>query len=301
MDGGRNVGDGDGEHSSSVTDGLPIHLVSDLLGVPAPTLRSWERRYGLPLTARSAGGHRRYSPVDLEQLRLMRDEVARGRAAADAAANVRLFLRQPETERIADFLAASRRMDPDALRSALDAASDELGLGVTLDSVLMPSMRQIGTWWATGRCDVGREHFTTEVVRGWLASRTALAPSLGQVPPILLACGPRDLHTLGLEALATLLAHQQRSVRMLGGRTPQRTLVTATTATEASAVVLVSHLPSHRRPAVEALRALAGTGCPVYYAGNAFLFPAARAAVPGTYLGENLAEAAALLRDATAG
>jgi len=164
MGGGSNVGNG--EDSSSRTDGLPIHQVSDLLGVPAPTLRSWERRYGLPLTARSAGGHRRYSLVDLDQLRLMRDEVARGRAAADAAANVRALLRQPETEHVADFLAASRRMDPDALRTALDAAHDELGLGVTLDSVLMPSMRQIGTWWASGRCDVGREHLTTEVVRG---------------------------------------------------------------------------------------------------------------------------------------
>jgi DNA-binding transcriptional MerR regulator len=126
MGGGSNVGNG--EDSSSRTDGLPIHQVSDLLGVPAPTLRSWERRYGLPLAARSAGGHRRYSLVDLDQLRLMRDEVARGRAAADAAASVRALLRQPATEHVADFLAASRRMDPDALRTALDAAHDELGL-----------------------------------------------------------------------------------------------------------------------------------------------------------------------------
>ena len=64
-------------------DGLQIHQVSDLLGVPAPTLRSWERRYGLPTTDRSSGGHRRYSEEALVQLRLMRDEVARGRRAAD--------------------------------------------------------------------------------------------------------------------------------------------------------------------------------------------------------------------------
>lgn len=46
---------------------------------------------------------------------------------------------------------------------------------------------------------------------------------------------------------------------------------------------------------VEALRALNQTRCRCFYAGNAFAFPAARKGVPGTYLGETLAGAAATL------
>ena len=53
-----------------------IGHVSRLTGVPAATLRSWERRYGLPTTLRSLGGHRRYTFAALNQLRLMRDEIA---------------------------------------------------------------------------------------------------------------------------------------------------------------------------------------------------------------------------------
>ncbi|MDP9224574.1 MAG: B12-binding domain-containing protein [Actinomycetota bacterium] len=290
---------GDEEGRSRVGEGLSIRTVSEALGVPAPTLRSWERRYGLPTTLRSSGGHRRYTEEALTELRLMRDEVARGRRAGDAARVVRVLLHQtgPGNARINRLLAASQRLDPAAVRAVLDQATDEIGLAATLDQVLMPAMRQIGTWWETGRCDVAQEHLTTEAARGWLARMTALAPGPISERPILLACGPRDLHTLGLEALAALLTRQRCGCRVLGARTPQRTLVTAVTATSAAAVVIVSHLSTQRRPAADAIRAVASTGCPTFYAGNAFLFPRARSGTPGTYLGENLAAATALIRE----
>ena len=288
--------------ASQGEDGLSIQAVSDRLGVPAPTLRSWERRYGVPDTPRSPGGHRRYSPEALHQLRLMRDEVALGRRAADAARAVRDMVDPTNraAARIAEFLAASEAMDPDALRGVLDRAREQLGLASTLDDVLLPGMRQIGHWWQTGRCDIGLEHLTTEVVRGWISRVSAFAPRPEGGRPVLLACGPRDQHTLGLEALAALLAEQRRATRVLGARTPQTTLVTALSATGAAALVLVSHLPTHRRVSVEALRAVAQTRCQIFYAGNAFVFPAARKGVPGTYLGETLAGAAEVISTASA-
>ncbi|MBC7629906.1 B12-binding domain-containing protein [Aeromicrobium sp.] len=276
-----------------VSDGLPIKQVSDLMGVPAPTLRSWERRYGVPAVSRSAGGHRRYVPDELKQIRLMRDEIGRGKRAAEAALAVRILLDQsnPSLSWISRLLAASERSDPAAMRAVLDQSLDDLGLADTLDQVLMPTMRQVGAWWDSGRCDVGQEHITTETARGWLARLTTLSPLDTIDPPILLACGPLDMHTLGLEALAALLAEQGRGTRVLGGRTSALTLVTAATATAASAVVVVSQLHTQRRPAVDALRTVARTGCPLFYAGNAFAFPDQRVGVPGTYLGDNFATA----------
>jgi len=226
----------------------------------------------------------------------MRDEIARGQQASDAARSVLTMFNRRELVWVQQFLVASEQMDPSAVREVLDQANDALGLEATLDHVLMPAMRQVGSWWETGRCDIGREHLTTEVVRGWLARLLALAPAPTSSRPILLACGPRDLHTLGLEALAVLLAQHKCGLRVLGARVPQRTLHTAMVATDAAAVVLVSHLPSHRRPAVDSIRSIAESGCPVYYAGNAFLLPSARISVPGTYLGESVSAAAAHLR-----
>jgi DNA-binding transcriptional MerR regulator/methylmalonyl-CoA mutase cobalamin-binding subunit len=283
-----------------IGDGLPIQEVSRLLGVPSPTLRSWERRYGIPTTPRTAGGHRRYSGAALEEVRLMRDEVARGLKASAAARSVRAQLDpdDPAQVWIRRMLAAAAALDPSALRVVLDEAMAELGLPATLDGVLMPAMRRIGSLWEEGRCDVGQEHLATEAVRGWLARTTTLAPSPTARGSVLLACGPRDLHTLGLEALAAALAHRGVGCRSLGARTPQRTLMTALAATEAVAVVVVSHLSTHRRQAVDSLQAVAaGSGCPVFYAGNAFASADAREGVPGTHLGGTLAEAADTIAD----
>ena len=38
---------------------MTIAQVSALLGIPVPTIRSWERRYGFPTPSRTRGRHRR--------------------------------------------------------------------------------------------------------------------------------------------------------------------------------------------------------------------------------------------------
>ena len=284
-------------------DDLAINDVSRLLGVPAPTLRSWERRYGIPGTPRTQGGHRRYSAGALHELRLMRDEIRRGRRASDAARSVRALLSpdQPSSAYVQRILDSSVAMNPAGVRRTLDDAEAELGLPAALDGVLMSAMRQIGLWWQTGRCDIAQEHLTTEAARGWLSRRASFAPAPTRPRPLLFACGPRDLHTIGLEAMAVLMAYDGWSVRVLGARTPPTSLLTAARATEAAGVVVVSHLSVGRRPAVEAIRSVAVTGTPVFYAGNAFLFGQARSGVPGTYLGERLATAAEIIRAALDG
>jgi MerR family transcriptional regulator, light-induced transcriptional regulator len=278
-------------------DGPAIQQVSLMLGVPAPTLRSWERRYGVPTTPRSPGGHRRYSDSALHELRLMRDEVAQGRPAADAARRVRMLVddRGPGALLVEQLLDASMKLDQPSMHGVLGLAESELGLAAALDEVLLPAMRQIGNWWASGRCDVGQEHAATAAVRSWMTRRTGQNLPSG-TRPVVLACGPRDHHTVGLEALALLLAERGRPTHMLGARTPAEAVVSCVQRTDASAVVLVSQLPTHRRVTAQAVQLVAETGCPTYYAGNAFLFHSSRRGVAGTYLGESLADAAEALR-----
>lgn len=279
--------------------GLQIRRVSELLGVPAPTLRSWERRYGVPTTIRSEGGHRRYGADELQEIRLMRDEIARGLRASDAARSVRLLLDRdsPDQPRITALLEASGRIDPDGLRAVLEESRAELGLSMTIDQVVMPALRQVGAWWEAGRCGLEQEHVTTETIRGWFARSTTLAPDVCHDRPIVLACGPRDQHTVGLEALAALLAERGRGARLMGPRTTCEAVLAAIVATHAEAVVVVSHLRAQRRPAVETVVAVDDTGTAVFYAGNAFSSPELRIGVPGTYLGTSLSVAATTIVD----
>jgi DNA-binding transcriptional MerR regulator/methylmalonyl-CoA mutase cobalamin-binding subunit len=278
--------------------GIPIRDVAQLLGVPMPTLRSWELRYGIPaLNRRPPGQHRRYGPEDVNALRLMRNEIARGEQAALAARSVRRMLggQEPAQDLIHRVLEAAERLDAASIRARLDQAAAALGLAACIDEVLLPAMRQVGVWWAVGHCDVVQERMATEAVRAWLDRRGALGPAPTRPRPILLACGPSDLHTIGLESTAVLLRYQGWPCRVLGARTPTVTLATAARASAVAGVIVVSHLASARLRAVESVRAVHDLGIDVFYAGNAFSTPRSRRGVPGHYLGIRIQDACAQL------
>lgn len=265
-----------------------------MLTVPVSTLRSWERRYDVPMTARTTGGHRRYTKLAIDELRLMRDEIARGKRAGDAAVSARLLLQPADSARpfVDAFLAAAQAMQPAQIRVTLDEANRELGIGATMDEVLMPAMRRIGRWWEIGRCDVGHEHLATEAARTWLGKIVAFAPEPPRLAPVVLACGPHDTHSLGLEALGALLVHGGRQCCLLGARTPVTALVSTIDRVGPSAVVVVSHLSTGRRLAAQAVHTVAEFGVPTFYAGNAFISASTRHRMSGRYLGDSLRDAA---------
>ncbi|MFC0628321.1 MerR family transcriptional regulator [Kribbella deserti] len=68
---------------------LTVGAAARRLGVAAPTLRSWERRYGLGPSERSTGGHRRYTAEDLARLRTALQLIHRGMPTAAAVEAVR--------------------------------------------------------------------------------------------------------------------------------------------------------------------------------------------------------------------
>jgi methanogenic corrinoid protein MtbC1 len=262
-----------------------------------PTIRSWELRYGIPSMSRGRGQHRRYSSDEVNALRLMRDEIARGQQAGIAAESVRRLLgtQGPAQELIQLILRAAEELDAASIRARLDEAASTLGLGPGIDEVLLPAMRQVGVWWAIGHCDVVQERMATEAVRAWLDRRSAFAPPPTRPRPILLACGPSDLHTIGLDSTAVLLRYQGWPCRVLGARTPTVTLTTAAQAAAAAGVVVVSHLATGRLRAVDSIRAVSELGIDVFYAGNAFSTPRSRRGVPGRYLGGGIEDACAML------
>jgi DNA-binding transcriptional MerR regulator/methylmalonyl-CoA mutase cobalamin-binding subunit len=275
-------------------DELTIQQASERLNVPSPTIRSWERRYGVPLVGRSSGGHRRYSRAQLDQLRRMRDLIARGQRAVDAAALVKAGHATSPGPLVEAFLRAARELAPGSIARTLDVARETLGLDRTVDEVLLPAMREVGEWWHVGRIDVSHEHLATNATQAWLASVRPTGPVRPQAP-LILSCGPLDHHTLGLEAIGALLRHRQWDCRILGARTPVGSLARAAAETDAIAVVLVCHVSAGRTAAIEALRDSQLGHRHVFYAGGAFVSPRARHGVPGHYLGTNLAQASDLI------
>lgn len=273
---------------------LPIADVSELLGIPAPTMRSWERRYGFPSPPRTTGRHRRYSRDEIELLRALRDEIARGRSARDAVEVVRRFGAERSVagrDDIERFVQAAVQMDARTLQRLLNGTTRKEGLEVAITELALPALREIGVRWESGHCRVGHEHLATEQIEAWLARQPGSRVQAN--PGVVLSCGPQDHHRVGLDSFALLLARRGVSTTVLGSQVPREEMVDAILATGATGGVVVSHMKTTRRAAVGTLRlAAARTTAQLFYGGNGFLTAAARKGVPGTYLGEDLVAAA---------
>src|SRR5574339_756252 len=62
----------------STTPVFNLKVVLKETGLPADTLRAWERRYGLPVPQRTPGGHRLYSERDIHTIKWLMARQAEG-------------------------------------------------------------------------------------------------------------------------------------------------------------------------------------------------------------------------------
>ena len=90
---------------------LGVAAVARRLGVATGTLRTWDRRYGLGPSEHVSGTRRRYTPVDLSRLGVMRRLMLQGVAASEAAA-VAVATRDRDLPRPASCRRAARRQPP---------------------------------------------------------------------------------------------------------------------------------------------------------------------------------------------
>ena len=274
---------------SSQASGLRIGAVSHLVGVPVSTLRSWQLRYDIPLGTQKFGEHRVYGPNQLRATRLMCGQVNRGQPASAAAVQVTELLAQngPGSEYVRSFLQASDEGDVTAMRSHLDQALLTLGLGTCLDEVLFPALQQVGSSSMTGDGAVHEELLASRLTRSWLRELGARYPLHSRTDPIMLTSGPGESHTVGLEAFEILLRSRNLNCRLLPALTATQ-LVEAVKASRSRTVVLVSHLATNRRRAIESLLAVHQLGVDVFFAGSSFSMIKIQRAVPGQYLGLHL-------------
>lgn len=277
---------------------LAIAGVSEKLGIPVPTIRSWERRYGFPVPPRTSGKHRRYTDAEVEQLRAVRDAIIGGYAAREA---VDLIRAGPRTEaavrpEVGALLRAAVGLDLNHARTVLNEAAEALGPDQAVMQVALPALHEVGSRWKVGTCDAATEHLMTEAVRAWLARLTTLAPSAPGRSPIVLSCGPKELHSVGLEAFAMMLAMRRWAVLTLGALTPVDPLVRVVRESRALGAVVVAQRSVHRRSTIGSIEAVDRLrGVRVFFAGAAFSSAASRRGVPGTYLGTDLVAAAATI------
>ena len=244
---------------------LRIGELSKRSGVSPELLRAWERRYGLLRPVRSAGGLRLYTPADVERVLVMRQHLADGLAAAEAAA---LALRagigdetapmalRPEAARD-DLADALDRYDEPRAQAILDRLLAVATVDTLLSEVVLPYLHELGERWLRGDASVAQEHFASSVVRGRLLG-LARGWGLGLGPTAVLACLPGEQHDLGLIAFGLALRSRGWRIVYLGSDSPIETVEEVSRQLDPSLVVLTAVNSERVEPVVTNLRALAG-------------------------------------------
>jgi DNA-binding transcriptional MerR regulator len=240
---------------------LRIGELSRRSGVSPELLRAWERRYQLLHPARSQGGLRLYSVEDLERVRLMQQHLARGLAAAEAAA---LATEQPaasgaETpldgakDELADAFAA---FDEPRAHTLLDSLLATATIDTVLATVVIPYLHELGEGWERGEASVAQEHFASAVLRGRLMG-LARGWGRGVGPRVVLACAPGEQHDLGLIAFGLALGGRGWRIGYLGADTPVTSVADAAHAFAATFAVVSAVTPKPFRAHHDELRDLA--------------------------------------------
>jgi methanogenic corrinoid protein MtbC1 len=196
---------------------------------------------------------------------------------------------------VGSILTAVRSFNQARIGAVLDDADASQGIDATIDEIVFPSLRVVGTFWSSGTIDVAHEHLLSTAVARWVAARSAVLPGPGRNGTILLAAGPQDMHTLALDCLDLLLAARGVEVCNLGAQTPVASLLLAARAVHATAVVVSSHTPTVASHAVRSIKGVAEAGLPAYFAGSSFASQFFRQHTPGVPLDGTLAAAAEML------
>lgn len=238
-----------------------IATVAELTGVPEPTLRAWERRYGIPRPERTASGYRLYGEEEMRLVREMRRLTESGMAAAEAA---QLLLSRESTA-----LSPGRNVpaDKDAFALAVDALLeaveqfDDLALDhqvrrlmflgsatELLDRVLCPTLREIGERWHAGELSVAQEHLATQKLGTVMRDLVRLLPGAEASDGAVLGCFADDEHELGLLGLAIRVSDLGLRPLFLGARTPPSAVRSAVEASSPKLVALsVTVTPARAR------------------------------------------------------
>ncbi len=241
-----------------------IQVVAELTGVPASTLRAWERRYGIPSPRRTDSAYRLYSTEDVALIRRIQSLCDSGLSVGQAAER----LREPHVgptpgtgSAVLDdaFAAASRRIVEATLRFAPEELEAEIQrctlLGDPLDvfeRIYRPALLETGRLWSVGALSVAQEHVAAGLME--TAGRDLLRVSRPKnaIRRAIVACWDDEQHALPLIGVA--LAAQSRGFHavVLGSRTPPSALADAVRALSPDLVCLsiTSASPGVRADAV---------------------------------------------------
>lgn len=235
-------------------DDAPVYTIKTVVhvtGITPATLRAWERRYGVLVPGRSAGGYRLYSERDIATLLWLKHQVEAGVAISRAVAllemqhhageepelSVRLDLppgqpiavaarevRSTEaiSESLLEALLAYQEGEAEALLSEAFAL---YSVEQALEQVVAPTLVEIGERWHAGEATVIQEHFATAFLRRRLTALFDVYRNPPTGPVAITGSAPSEWHDVGILLVSLILRRHGWRVIYLGQNVPADHLI----------------------------------------------------------------------------
>jgi MerR family transcriptional regulator, light-induced transcriptional regulator len=292
-----------------------IKTVSIQTGIRPITLRAWERRYSLLAPFRSDNRYRLYSERDIAILHWIKNRLDGGLSISSAVREFKDFQKKetwpeampvqqqsgpnphqakPPASFASQLTQILLRHDETAAMILLGEAHAAFDLTTICLEIIVPCLIEIGEQWHRGEIRIADEHYITTFLRGKLMSLLQAYPNRRNMPYIITATAPSELHEIGSLILSVLLRRDGYRVEYLGSDVPVEDLVdyarfehpaliilSATTETAALELVHLQEKLSKLHPV------------PLFgFGGAAFnMKPELRQLISGQFLGETLNEA----------
>jgi DNA-binding transcriptional MerR regulator/methylmalonyl-CoA mutase cobalamin-binding subunit len=303
-------------------DGQPIYnikAVAEATGLPAATLRAWERRYGALAPSRTESGYRLYSARDIATLRWLKARVDEGLSISQAI-NLLSHRRRPELPQLVERRTEAARGPAEVrdllVRSLLqfdEPQADQLlseafaiyGLEMVSEYVIAPVMVMIGDLWHERKTTTAAEHFATSFLRRKLDAIINAAPHGGSGSLVVLGCAPHDWHEIGVLLIHLMLRRRGLNTIYLGQNVPVDQFVDEMVRLRPAMVIMAATTEETVAGLIDMARAVEQMPAPrpiFAFGGGVFnKRPELRERVPGIFLGESTRSAVGYILELVSG
>ena len=303
--------------SISKNPAFNLKVVLQETGIAADTLRAWERRYGIPMPQRTAGGHRLYSQYDIETIKWLMGRQSEGlsisravdlwnehnASGADplvgfAPSTVIAPLGTPAIYLSSDtsldslrsqWIEACLNFSESTAEQVLNQGFSMFPVEVICTEVLQKGMAEIGGLWYSNNASVQQEHFASGLAMRRLDALLSASPAPTLKQTVLVGCPPNEWHTFTPLLLSLLLRRRGFRVIYLGANVPAERFAETVSAVHANIVVLVAQTLITAAALHATAHSLTEMKIPVGYGGRIFnLHPGIKDHIPGHYLGNSV-------------
>lgn len=293
-----------------------LGVVLQETGLNADTLRAWERRYGLPQPARSAGGHRLYSQHDIDTVKwlisrqdegmsiskavkLWRNLDAEGRNPFDELPSRLDVLQKPPALEIPvgaqvqdlreQWVSACLQFDEATAERISSYAFALFSPEVVCFDIFFAGLAQIGESWYQRQATVQQEHFASALVTRRINTLITAAPASIHNKLIVVGCPPNEDHELPALMITYLLRTRGWPVVYLGANVPLVNFEETLDSVKPDLMILVAQTLQTASTLKEIALALSARDLALAFGGLIFnRLPDLSRCIPGAFLGNDL-------------